>query len=191
MQHKHIALLIGLSMPIACALAQPTAPETPHLIMWPLSADVIGSVQPDPTSAIPIVRDDANQPRPVNSWNPQTPAAFLPAASAADVAFASLVSDATVGWNSKAHLVLFPRQIACDLFVFERPDIYNGQAPPTNPDWDARTARPAGWRGSRATQVGSATCVGPVEGGNLAACTPSLPSGGGCAAARSPTEFGS
>lgn len=148
MYHKRIAGLTGLVIVAGTTWAQTAPPTKPHLIMWPLSYDVRGSIEPNPSSAIPIVRDDSNQARPVNSSNPLTPATFVPGADAADIAFQALVSDATVpvdetqAWSDKTRLVLFPRQIAADLFVYEMPDVYNGQAAPTNPDNDSRTKRP-------------------------------------------------
>jgi hypothetical protein len=144
----HIAGLIGLVITVGIVAGQTAPPEKPHLIMWPLSYNVAGSIAPDPTSAIPIVRDDANQPRPVNSNSPQTPASFVSAGAAAHTAYVDLLADATpaqgssVGWIDKTRMALFLRQVGSDLFVFETPDVYNGQPSPTNPDSDPRTARP-------------------------------------------------
>lgn len=133
MQHRPIALLIGLAGVVVGTCDGQTAPVKPHLIMWPGSANVTGSIAPAPSNAIPITRDD---------WNAIHLNALKNASDAADWAFDQLVADATPAsgatdaWIDEADLALFPRYLGEDLFAS-----WASTSHPPHPDTDPATQR--------------------------------------------------
>jgi hypothetical protein len=131
MSHTLTSGLIGLAALASIALSQPAPPERPHLFMWPQVVDVNGPtsvVEPNPASAIPIVRDDRNTGE--NRGTVYTPEA------AANFAYNELRDADIGGWISRDHIALFPRYIGADLFVANAPDVA-----PYHPDTDPRTMR--------------------------------------------------
>ena len=125
MVRKFPAVLIGLML--SNHLCAQTAPEKPHLIMWPQAINVSGSIAPNPSSAIPIVRDDRN--------TGENRGAVYTAEQAAQFASHALVADFANGWIDGTNLALLLRYIGADVFV------QDAAAPfpfPQNPDSDPR-----------------------------------------------------